>query len=195
MTERVLLFTGHMIDAPDRETPRFPADKVEIARQNIAEAVAAEQQKSEGIAYGVAGCASGGDILFHQVCETMNIPTRIFLALPRELYIRESVAPAGPQWIEDFDRLVRSHPVHVLGDSDKLPGWLQEKPDYNVWQRNNLWTLHNVLAAVGGENVTLIALWNGATGDGPGGTEDMVQKARDRGAKIIILNTNKIFGL
>ena len=36
--QRVLLFTGHMIDAPGRAEPRFPADKVEIAKQKIAEA-------------------------------------------------------------------------------------------------------------------------------------------------------------
>ena len=191
--KRVLLFTGHMIDAPGRPEPRFPPDKVEVARQKIAETIAEEQRTAGGIAYGVAGCASGGDIIFHQVCQAMNIPTRIFLAVPRELYIRESVAPAGPQWVEEFNRLVRSHPVRVLGESKELPRWLQGKPDYNIWQRNNLWNLHNALAAAGGENVTLIALWNGATGDGPGGTGHMVQKARDRGAKTIILDTKTIF--
>lgn len=191
--QRVLLFTGHMIDAPGRAEPRFPPDKVEIAKQKITDAVAAEQQVAGGIAYGIAGCASGGDILFHQVCEAMKIPTRIFLAVPRELYIRESVAQAGPQWIEEFNRLVRSRPVRVLCESKDLPRWLQDKPDYNIWQRNNLWNLHNALAAAGGENVTLIALWNGATGDGAGGTADMVQKAQERGAKTIILDTKKIF--
>ena len=45
----------------------------------------------------------------------------------------------------------------------------------------------------GGAHLTLIALWNGQAGDGPGGTADMVDKARDRGAKTIILDTNTIF--
>jgi hypothetical protein len=81
----------------------------------------------------------------------------------------------------------------VLCDTKDLPRWLQDKSDYNIWQRNNLWNLHNALAAAGGENVTLIALWNGATGDGPGGTADMVDKAQERGAKTIILDTRKIF--
>lgn len=191
--QRVLLFTGHMIDAPGRATPRFPADKVEIAKQKIAEAVAAEQQCAGGIAYGIAGGASGGDILFHQVCEAMGIPTHVYLAVPRDLYIRESVAQAGPQWIEEFNRLVRSKPVRVLCETKQLPRWLQDKPGYNIWQRNNLWNLHNALAAAGGENVTLIALWNGAPGDGAGGTDDMVEIAQERGAKTIILDTKKIF--
>jgi hypothetical protein len=191
--KRVLLFTGHMIDAPGRAQPRFPADKVDVAKQKIAEAVADEQQIAGGIAYGIAGGASGGDILFLQVCEEMNIPTRIFLAVPRDLYIRESVASAGPEWIEEFNRLVRTRPVRVMCESKELPRWLQDKPGYNIWQRNNLWNLHNALAAAGGENVTLIALWNGATGDGTGGTADMVEKAQERGAKTIILDTKQIF--
>jgi hypothetical protein len=192
--QRVLLFTGHMIDAPGRKEPRFPPDKVEIAKQKIAEVVAAEQQIAAGIAYGIAELSSGGDILFHQVCEAMKIPTRIFLAVPRELYIRESVAPAGAEWVDEFNRLMKPpRLVRVLCESEDLPRWLQDKPNYNMWQRNNLWNLHNALAAAGGENVTLIALWNGASGDGSGGTADMVQKAQERGAKTIILDTKKIF--
>jgi hypothetical protein len=49
--------------------------------------------------------------------------------------------------------------------------------------------------AYGAKNVTLIALWNGKTGDGPGGTKDMVEQARARGAKVIVLDTNALFGL
>ena len=193
--KRVIVFTGHMIDTDEREKPRFPneKDKIAAAKRAIAEAVANEQQTAGGIAYGIAGAASGGDILFHQVCEEMNIATSIFLALPRELYIQASVAPAGPEWVESFNKLMETHPFRVLGESKQLPAWLQEKEGYNIWQRNNLWTLHNALAKAGGENVTVIALWNGVLGDGPGGTGDMVQKARDRGAKILILDTNKVF--
>ena len=50
--------------------------------------------------------------------------------------------------------------------------------------------LHNALA-ISEDNVTLIALWNGQTGDGHGGTEDMVRRARDRGAKFIHLDARK----
>jgi len=33
---KVVLFSGHMIDAPGRPKPRFPADKVPIAAGEIA---------------------------------------------------------------------------------------------------------------------------------------------------------------
>jgi hypothetical protein len=193
--QRVLLFTGHMIDSPTREKPRFPADKADVAKQKIAEAVAAEREVAGGVAYGIAGCASGGDILFLKVCQEADIPIHVFLTLPREQYVKASVANAGPQWVEEFNRLARTPSVRVLGESKELPGWLQEKTGYNAWQRTNLWMLHNALAEAGGDNVTLIALWNGEAGDGAGGTADMVEKARERGAKTVILNTKEIFDL
>ena len=82
----------------------------------------------------------------------------------------------------------------MLATSEDLPGWLAEKRDYNIWQRNNLWMLHNTLAE-GGENVTLLALWNGQKGDGPGGTSDLVERARDRHARTVILDTQRLFGV
>jgi hypothetical protein len=198
---RVLLFTGHMIDAPGREHPRFPPDREAAARQAIGETVRRERESAgavahdnaHAVAHGIAGGASGGDILFHEVCAELEIPTRLFLALPREQYLRASVQPAGPAWVERFERLRQDLPTRVLGDSEELPRWLRGKPDYNVWQRNNLWMLHNALAA-GGDNVTLVALWDGKAGDGLGGTGDMVRSADERGAKTIILDTNTIFG-
>ena len=194
-SKRILLFTGHRVDAPNREKPRFPAAKEEVAKQKIKEAVAGEMTTSGRIAYGIAGGASGGDILFHEVCEELGIPTQLYLALPRGEYVTESVASAGPKWVDRFDRLHKKLPVRILSNSDELPRWLRDKPNYSLWQRNNLWMLHNALADAGGENVALIALWNGEKGDGPGGTEDLVQKARERGAKTVILNTKDIFGL
>jgi Tetratricopeptide Repeats-Sensor len=188
---RVLLFTGHMIDAPTRTTPRFPSNKVQDAKRVIKETILSEQATGE-IAYGIAGCASGGDILFHQVCEELGIPTQIFLALPRDQYVKSSVAPAGSNWVQEFDRLCRLRPARILAESKELPRWLQDKTNYTIWQRNNLWMLFNALAA-GSANVTLIALWNGQAGDGPGGTADMVNKANDRGAKAIVLDTSRIF--
>ena len=74
-----------------------------------------------------------------------------------------------------------------------MPAWLAKKKDYSIWQRYNLWMLNNALAE-GGENVTLIALWNGQEGDGPGGTEDLVWRAKERHARVVILETKKLFG-
>lgn len=188
---RVILFTGHRIDAPGRSTPRFPAAKEKQGRALIFDAVAKEKEKASGKLLGLTGGASGGDILFHEVCEELNIPSQMYLVLPKNEYIKASVADGGPDWVERFNRLYGKLKPKILSDSDRLPRWLRAKKDYNIWQRSNLWMLHNALA-VSQDHLTLIALWNGATGDGPGGTEDMVARAKDRGARFIHLDTTKL---
>jgi hypothetical protein len=203
--QRVILFTGHMIDKPDRPEPRFPANKEGIARQFIQEALLREREEGGGIAFGLAGGASGGDLLFHEIWQELGIVSRLYLAIPSDQFIQASVAPAGSEWVERFLRLYQekldqqsgkllpsSTDLRVLADSKDLPRWLQDKQDYTIWQRNNLWMLHNALVE-GGAQVTVIALWNGEEGDGPGGTADLVAKAQQRGAKTIILNTKEIF--
>jgi tetratricopeptide (TPR) repeat protein len=192
--KRVLLFTGHRIDEDKRPSPRFPKDKELPARDAIRMAVQEELAKAGEIAYGIAGGASGGDILFHEVCQELQISTRLYLALPAEKFIVHSVAAAGPQWIERFNALLGKLVTRVLQQTEALPAWLAKKSHYGVWQRDNFWMLHNALA-YGATKVTLIALWDGAAGDGPGGTADLVAQARKRGAKVVILDTKALFGL
>jgi tetratricopeptide (TPR) repeat protein len=209
--KQVLVFTGHRIDAPDRKSPRFPADKESIAREKIKEAIVEQMNKGGGVASAYAGAASGGDILFLEVCEELGIPTHFYLAMPAPVYVTKSVSDGGSEWVDRFWKLhdqhaarneirVLSSAVEVNDDSEYLPAWLRGKPDYNIWQRNNLWTLFNALAEsadpkTGDPNLTLIALWDGQEGDGPGGAADLVEKVKNVGARFKIINTKEVFGL
>jgi len=193
-SKRVLLFTGHRIDDDKRPHPRFPKEKEQVARDALKKAVQEELMKAGEIAYGIAGGASGGDILFHEVCQDLQINTRLYLALPSDKFIVHSVASAGPQWIERFNMLLGKLVTRVLQQTETLPSWLAKKSHYGLWQRDNFWMLYNALA-YGAMRVTLIALWDGAAGDGPGGTGDLVAQARKRGAKVVILDTKALFGL
>ena len=187
-----LLFTGHMLDKPDRKEPRFPANKEAEARAAIKEMVQQAQAKIKGSIIGIAGGACGGDILFHEVCAELGIPTELYLAFPREQFLVESVQFAGPEWVERFDELYKKLPQKLLSQTKELPHWLQKKPNYTIWERNNLWMLHNALVC-GGAHMSLIAFWDGKGGDAPGGTEHMVQEAQARGAKIMVISPVKDF--
>ena len=157
----------------------------------ILAAVRKEKEIANGNVMGLSGGASGGDILFHEVCEELNIPSQMYLVLPKNEYIKASVADSGAEWIDRFNRLYDKLKAKTLTDSDRLPRWLRAKKNYDIWQRSNLWMLHNALS-ISQDQLTLIALWNGATGDGPGGTEDMVERAKNRGARFIHLDTKKL---
>jgi hypothetical protein len=208
--QQVLVFTGHRIDTPDRKSPRFPADKEAVAREKIKEAIV-EQLNKGGVASAYSGAASGGDILFLEVCEELGISTHLYLALPAPVYVTASVADSGPDWVDRFWKLhykhaarneirVLSNVTEVNDESEYLPAWLRGKPDYGIWKRNNLWTLFNALAEsadpkTGDPNLTLIALWDCEKGEGPGGTADLVEKVKNVGARFKIIKTKEVFGL
>jgi hypothetical protein len=92
---------------------------------------------------------------------------------------------AGREWEVRFERLLRKLPVHFLTKAKST------RESDNVWERANLWMLDNALAH-GGNNMSLIALWDGKGGDGTGGTEHMVTVAKAEGAKSIIIDINKL---
>jgi tetratricopeptide (TPR) repeat protein len=187
----VILFTGHRIDTPERKKPRFPPDRENQARTMIMKAVSQVKEKTTGSLFGISGGASGGDILFHEVCRQLNIPTRMYLVLPKNDYIKASIADGGPNWVDRFNQLFEQNQPEILSDSGELPRWLRAKTGYSIWERSNLWMLHSALA-ISQDHLTLIALWNGEEGDGPGGTKDMVQRAKDRGSVFIHLDTRKL---
>ena len=188
-----LLFTGHMIDKPDRAEPRFPASKELAVRQKIKEQIEAEKARlgPDRPLMAITGGACGGDILFLEVCAELGIKSQMFLALPREDFLQASVDFAGIGWRDRFDKLYQTLPHPILSESSDLPKWLSKKPNYDIWSRNNLWLLNNALVN-GGINTTLIAVWDGKGGDGPGGTEHMVSEAKKRGARVLEIDIKNI---
>jgi hypothetical protein len=177
-----LLFTGHMIDQAGREHARFPASAESRARSAIRDAIMAITWAKPGNTIALAGAASGGDLLFQECCEELRISTVVLLALPRDEFEAASVAPAGPGWVKRYRALLqRTAPdrLHVMEGGD---GLLEGATD-NVWQRANLWMIEEASSLA--PERALLALWDGKTGDGPGGTEHFLQVARLCGVRIL----------
>jgi hypothetical protein len=189
---RVLVFAGHRIDAPDREQPRFPPASEGTAATMIRDAIEAEKELAGSQPLeGIAGGASGGDILFHEICAEQGIPTRLLLALPRDDFAAESVQDAGPDWMERYRTLCERLEIKVLAQSKELPAWLAARKGYSIWERNNRWMLHNALSRAD-TDVTLLVLWDGKGGDGAGGTRDMVKLAESRGVRVVTLDALRL---
>ncbi len=186
---RVLVFSGHRIDARERKRPRFPASSEGKARDMIRRAVVEEQaQAGSQPILGFAAGASGGDILFHEVCAELGIPTTLLLPLPEDEFAAESVADAGSEWIERFLTLTKRLEVrHLTG----LPDWMAGNDSYTIWQRGNRWILHTAMSLADAD-ITLIVLWDGKGGDGPGGTENMVELAKSRHVKTVQLPASEL---
>jgi tetratricopeptide (TPR) repeat protein len=193
---RVVLFTGHMVDRPDRppEKMRFPRTaKAEAqARAMIEQALRDEMAAQGGVSIGIAGGACGADILFHEVCAALGIPTQLYLVLPQNQFQAGSVQHGGPDWVERYRLLCERVPPRVLQDDKALPRWLADKPGCDIWERNNLWMMFNALA-LDAQHLTLIALFNREReADGPGGTAHLVETTQKWGFKTIELDGRKL---
>jgi len=80
--------------------------------------------------------------------------------------------------------LIKERPVYILSATS-------EDEKSNVWERANIWMLNSALKN-GGENMTLLALWDGKAGDGGGGTEHMINVAREQNARVKIVEIEKL---
>jgi tetratricopeptide (TPR) repeat protein len=176
----VVLFSGHMIDDPERRGPgrelpaRFPADKAEAALGAI-EAALDEIGAGPGD-LGLCGGACGGDLLFAHACLARGMYLEVRLARQEAPYVAESVTFADPdgRWYRMFREALR----HERTAAFILPDELGAGPDgVSMHDRNNRWQLYSALSW-DLDTVSILALWDGAAGDGPGGTEHMVEHVR-----------------
>lgn len=183
----VFLFSGHMIDAPGRPDPRFPADKEDIA----AAAIAAKLDELGAGPDDIALCsgACGGDLLFAEACLARNVRVEILLPFQIPEFLAHSVTFAGEQWRDRFFA-VKNNPLTTLFVAPDETGHCSA--DENPYVRTNLRLLATALAW-GEKKVHFICLWNRRGGDGPGGTEHLHDEVNKRTGQVHVLDTNKLF--
>jgi tetratricopeptide (TPR) repeat protein len=182
----VFLFSGHMIDAPDRAEPRFPADKENIAAQAIARKLDELGAGPDDLA--LCGGACGGDLLFAEACLERDLHLEIRIPFNEPKFLQKSVTFAKDNWRDRFYK-VKDHQNTKLAI---LPEELGPPPKgINSYARNNLWQLYTALAR-GLHKVRFICLWNRKGGDGPGGTEHMHDTVRKHSGHVYVLDTNKL---
>jgi hypothetical protein len=184
--QQVFLFSGHMIDHPNRLKPRFPAAMEDEAREKIEEVLDKLNAGSDCLAI-AGGAACGGDILYIEACLKRQMKVEVYLPFYQAEFIKESVSFANEHWVERFYK-IQNHPnVTVHFQRDRVG---EVPPQDNPYERNNRWTLYSTLM-YGIDRVRLIVLWDGKGGDAPGGTGDMVQQVRQLGGIVEHLDTTK----
>ncbi len=184
---KVAIGSGHMIDAPDRETPRFPEIKAESVGMKIAERLAHWEIGAGDLA--LCGGACGADILFGEECQRRGARLRLLLAQPVEEFVRNSVRHAGDDWVRRFHVLCEQAEVEILSQEPDTP-----PNDVSIYARTNLWIIDTARAeAVDPTRIYALLVWDEkSTGDGPGGTSDFQQKICDLGGEVEIINPTKL---
>lgn len=171
-----LVFTGHMIDAPGRPAPRFPPRLEQRAAEAIRSHVLAARTAANGSLVGIASGARGGDILFHEICRAEGIPTWFVLPFAPKAFVERSVRGVrSGRWVSRFWQL-----------------WEETSPDRRVvldlaHEADPFGECNTVMletARARGENVELLALWDGEGADKPGGTAAFVEAVRAAGGQV-----------
>jgi tetratricopeptide (TPR) repeat protein len=185
---QVLLFSGHMIDAPDRKEARFPADKEAAAAQKIGAALDLLGAGPED--RGFSQAAAGGDLLFLEACQQRGVRCQVLLPFAEPEFIERSVLPSvgGDAWRDRFYAATAKleDPIRIMSDE------LGASPKgIDPFVRCNLWLLYSALAC-GIAKVRFLALWNGDGGDGPGGTAHMYNEVKRRTGRVTWVDTRRL---
>ena len=183
----VLLFTGHMMDAPGRGEPRFPPALEPVAVRELGTALDALGAGPPDLA--LCQAAAGGDLLFLEACQRRSVRCQVLLPFDKPAFIERSVRPStrGEQWVARFDAVTAGlrDPVRVM------PDILGPGPEgIDSFERCNLWLLYTALAC-GPDRVRLVALWNGGGGDGPGGTRHLHDEVKRRSGQVTWLDARR----
>lgn len=177
----VLIASGHMIDAPDRPRPRFPPSEI----PRVATAIGRTFDEW-GVAAGttlVCGGARGADILAAEAALVRDASVIVCLPLPLDEFIQASVAlPGDRSWVDRFHavlELSEARPPHDLGGRAHTEG---------VFELNNsrMIELANAMSS-GAPHV--LGVWDGHSGDGPGGTADVMRRcSSDRPERVRVID-------
>ena len=184
--QKVVLFSGHMIDAPGRGKPRFPPDKEPIAVQAIAGALADIDVGPRDLC--ICGGACGGDLLFAEAALARGARLELYIPFEEPTFLEKSVDFADRDWRARFFAAKARGVLHV---APRELGPPQEGED--PYERNNRWMLDAALR-FGADKVDFVSLWNGEGGDGPGGTRHMMEEVRNKGGRTIWLDTRRLWG-
>ncbi|MBA3650691.1 MAG: hypothetical protein H0W66_04205 [Chthoniobacterales bacterium] len=168
---KVVIGSGHMIDTPDRATPRFPPAKESAVRAAIAKQLEAWEIGASDL--GICGGARGADILFAEECIRRGAKMRLLVANELDAFVESSVRLAGTDWSARFRALCDKSEVAIQ------PERLGRPPmDISPYARNNRWIVNSARAeGESSKRIFALVVWNGQESNGRGGAADFVRVA------------------
>jgi hypothetical protein len=180
---QLVVESGHMIDAPDRPEMRFPPEAEARVASKIAAALDRWNVGHDTLV--LTQGARGTDLLVAEAALRRGADVRVLLALPPDEFQARSVELSHSRWVERFRAVIDAADVAVQADAiGPLP------KGETVFERNNRWVLDEAVAIGAKRSVPVRALvvWDGAEGDGTGGTAGFVQAAHRRGVTVEVID-------
>ncbi len=181
---RVVLSSGHMIDAPGRSSPRFPAC-LEPAVAAEVEAVLDGWDIGPGDLMLMSG-ARGSDILFAESGHRRGASLEIILASPPDEFEQTSVSLPRSIWPQRFRYLLGHHSYRVSQPIDDDP------EAANEFARANADLLRRAMELAPPAELRIALVWDEQPAGGPGGTGEFATLAADLDVPLAIINPTRL---
>lgn len=180
----VVVFSGHMIDAPGRTPPRFPPEREAEIREEIRRELV---RVRAGFGYSSAAC--GGDIIFCECLLEMGAKVHLVLPCPVDAFKRQSVSFAGADWERRFHNVLgNATTVLIANASEYTANAADPASSKTLVYANRIITGLAVLQAQALDfELRAIALWNGEPSTMAGGTGSLVSEWEQRQLKPHII--------
>ena len=182
---KVAVFTGHMIDRPDRARPRFPP--LPALEEQVKTAVRVWLDEQD-VLIGYASAACGSDVMFLEAVQERGGETVVVLPYGKDLFCQDSVAILpGSNWSERADKMFACSRVHTVS-AHRLA---LQGISYEYANR----VLHGLALAQAAQldsSVVHLSVWDQRPGDGPGGTADTVLRWRAQGHEVTVIDLEEL---
>lgn len=183
---KVIVCSGHMIDAPGRKEARFPPAKEGPVRRKIAGQLATWKTGVGDLA--ISGGACGADILFAEACLECRARVLLLIALPEDAFLERSVAFAGAGWEARYRALRATCETRFQHEALGPPAGGED-----AFERNNRWRLEVARALVPPERIHALLVWDERPGgDGRGGTADFAARVAESGGGVAVINPTRL---
>jgi hypothetical protein len=179
----VIIFSGHMVDAPGRKVPRFPAQYVDAVAEHIRLTL-----ESANAQIGISSAACGSDLLFIEAMLERDADIQVVLPWRKDEFKNTSVVPGGKEWEPRFDRaLEEATSVTYLSQQGAPSGNLGYVYCNDCMNGMALFRAEKL-----GSDAHPLAVWDGRRGDGLGGTSSFVDFWSSRGQTVEVIDLEKI---
>jgi class 3 adenylate cyclase/tetratricopeptide (TPR) repeat protein len=183
---KVCVFSGHMLDKADQETPRFQLEDIERIQSEIRNFF---DSTSIGVTYSSAAC--GSDILFLEEAARRGIESIIILPFSPEDFKKSSVSFAGQDWEMRFDKVLKSASnVINLDDDPTAPGSIAF-----TYTNRYLDGLSLLRARILETETCCLTVWDSSKSQIGGGTSEIAShwEARSTDLSVIGVGSPKAF--
>lgn len=187
----VLAFVGHIVDATERPQARFPQSQCARLQQTLSEYI-----KEHDIGWSYAAAAAGADILMAEAMHEADRRINVILPFDEEAFcktsvaLRDDVVEVGQSlWSERFWSV-----LNIAREQKRESIWrasTHRMPDNSIHFAYSNDVIHG-LARLQAERldteVRYLAVWDGETGDGFGGTADAVAAWSHNGRDVQVID-------